>query len=71
MNRETLVCAGLIRDNDQGIKLLGDGEISKAFTVDVNKVSEMAKNKIVAAGGKIAEAIQKDKIETAENKDNA
>ncbi|MEC7274628.1 MAG: 50S ribosomal protein L15 [Verrucomicrobiota bacterium] len=76
VNRETLVCAGLIRDNDQGVKLLGDGEISKAFTVDVNKVSETAKNKIVAAGGNIAEAIHEDKTtdegkaETAENKDD-
>ena len=71
VNRETLVCAGLIRDNDQGVKLLGHGEISKAFTVDVNKVSEMARNKIVSAGGNIAEATRKDKIEKAENKDNA
>jgi len=77
VNRETLVSAGLIRDNDQGVKLLGDGEISKAFTVDVNKVSETAKNKIVAVGGKIVEATHEDKTanegktETAENKDNA
>ena len=76
VNRETLECAGLIRDNDQGVKLLGDGEIAKAFTVDVNEVSETAKNKIVAAGGKIAEAIHEDKTankgkaETAENKDD-
>ena len=76
VNRETLVRAGLIRDNDQGVKLLGDGEISKAFSVDVNKVSETAKNKIVAAGGKISEAIyedktaKEDKAETAENKDD-
>ena len=76
VNRETLVRAGLIRDNDQGVKLLGDGEISKAFSVVVNKVSETAKNKIVAAGGKISEAIHEDKTanegkaETVENKDD-
>ena len=56
VNRESLVSAGLIRDNDKGIKLLGDGEVSKAFTVEVDKVSGSAKSKIEAAGGKIVEA---------------
>lgn len=53
INREVLVKAGLIRDNDEGVKLLGDGEVSKAFTVTVDKVSASAKSKIEAAGGKI------------------
>ena len=56
VNRETLVAAGLVRDNDEGVKVLGDGEINKAFTVDVDKVSGSAKAKIEAAGGKIVEA---------------
>ena len=55
VNRKTLICAGLIRDNHQGVKLLGAGEISQAFAVDVDKVSETAKNKIEAAGGKFTE----------------
>ena len=55
VSRETLVNAGLVRDNDEGIKLLGDGEVSKAFTVTVDKVSKSAKSKIEAAGGKIVE----------------
>jgi large subunit ribosomal protein L15 len=55
VNRESLVSAGLIRDNDEGVKLLGDGEVSKAFTVEVDKVSGSAKSKIEAAGGKIVE----------------
>ena len=77
VNRETLVSAGLIRDNGQGVKLLGDGEISKAFTVDVDKVSESAKTKIEAAGGKLATAIlvddnvSEDKIESAEDNNDA
>lgn len=57
VNRESLVQAGLIRDNDEGVKLLGDGEVSKAFTVEVDKVSASAKSKIEAAGGKIVEAV--------------
>lgn len=56
VNRESLVKAGLIRDNDESVKLLGDGEVSKAFQVDVDKVSAAAKSKVEAAGGKIAEA---------------
>ncbi|MGJ8638683.1 MAG: 50S ribosomal protein L15 [Opitutaceae bacterium] len=56
VNRESLVKAGLIRDNDQGVKVLGDGEVSKAFTVNVCKVSASAKSKIEAAGGKVEEA---------------
>lgn len=56
VTRESLIAAGLIRDNDEGVKLLGDGEVSKAFTVEVDKVSGSAKSKIEAAGGKIVEA---------------
>lgn len=55
VTRESLIKAGLIRDNDEGVKLLGDGEVSKAFTVEVDKVSDSAKSKIEAAGGKIVE----------------
>ena len=56
VSRKTLIDAGLIRDNKQGVKLLGDGEVSKAYTVTVCKVSGSAKSKIEAAGGKIVEA---------------
>lgn len=56
VNREALVKAGLVRENAQGVKLLGNGEVAKAFTVEVDKVSASAKAKIEAAGGKIVEA---------------
>lgn len=56
VSRQTLIAAGLIRDNDQGVKLLGDGEVTKAFNVSVCKVSASAKSKIEAAGGKVVEA---------------
>jgi large subunit ribosomal protein L15 len=56
VSRETLIAAGLIRDNKQGVKLLGDGEVSRAFTVTVCKVSASAKSAIEAAGGKVVEA---------------
>lgn len=66
VNRESLVKAGLIRANDQGVKLLGDGELSKAFTVEVDKVSGSAKTKIEAAGGKIVEAAANEPAESSE-----
>ena len=37
------------------VKVLGDGEITKALTVQVDKVSASAKAKIEAAGGKVEE----------------
>lgn len=56
VTRDALIAAGLIRDNKDGVKLLGNGEVSKAFTVTVDKVSASAKAKIEAAGGKVVEA---------------
>ncbi|MEM7791118.1 MAG: 50S ribosomal protein L15 [Verrucomicrobiota bacterium] len=53
IDRASLVEAGLIRDNDQGVKILGDGEVSKAFTVEVDKISASAQAKIEKAGGTI------------------
>ncbi|MGB0409267.1 MAG: 50S ribosomal protein L15 [Opitutales bacterium] len=69
VNRDSLVKAGLIRDNDEGVKLLGDGDVSKAFTVEVDKVSGSAKSKIEAAGGKVVEAIAE--APAAEEKEDA
>lgn len=54
VNREALVEAGLVRDNKQGIKLLGSGEIDKAFKVQLDKVSQSARTKIEKAGGSVS-----------------
>ena len=53
VNRSVLTEAGLVRDNKQGIKVLGDGNVEKAFTVEADKVSASARAKIEAAGGKV------------------
>ncbi len=45
--------AGIINRMTFGVKLLGVGEISNPLTVKVDKVSETAKAKIEAAGGKV------------------
>ncbi|KAA0919116.1 50S ribosomal protein L15 [Dietzia sp. ANT_WB102] len=50
-----LVGAGAVRKN-QPVKVLGDGEISAAVTLTVDKVSASAKSKIEAAGGSVSEA---------------
>jgi large subunit ribosomal protein L15 len=49
-----LVAKGAVRKNEL-VKVLGDGEISVALTVTVNKVSGSAKEKITAAGGTVNE----------------
>ena len=49
-----LVAKGAVRKNEL-VKVLGDGDISVALTVTVNKVSGSAKEKITAAGGTINE----------------
>ena len=53
--REKLAEAGLIRANKGQVKVLANGEISQAETVRGLKVSAGAREKIVAAGGRIEE----------------
>lgn len=50
---ELLLESGVIKKVLDGVKVLGDGDITKKFTVKVQKISESAKNKIEAAGGKV------------------
>jgi len=45
--------AGLFSKLKDGIKLLGDGNISHPLFVKVHKISRAAKEKIEAAGGKV------------------
>ena len=48
---EALMDCGLISNPGDGVKILGNGEVTKKLTVKVNAVSESAKAKIEAAGG--------------------
>jgi large subunit ribosomal protein L15 len=50
---ELLIASGVIKKVLDGVKVLGDGDVTKKFTVRVQKISESAKNKIEAAGGKV------------------
>ena len=55
VTREALATAGLIRENKGAVKVLANGEISQAITVKGIKVSAGAREKIVAAGGRVEE----------------
>ena len=48
---ETLIEAGIIKNPRDGVKILGDGELTKNLTVKVNAFSKSAEEKITAAGG--------------------
>ncbi|MFY9923337.1 MAG: 50S ribosomal protein L15 [Opitutaceae bacterium] len=47
-----LAKAGLIRSGEKAVKVLGDGEITRALNITAAKFSESAKAKIEKAGGK-------------------
>ena len=49
---DTLIEAGIIKNSKDGVKILGNGELTKKLTVKVNAFSESAKAKIEALGGK-------------------
>jgi large subunit ribosomal protein L15 len=53
VNEATLVQSGLVKGRRDGIKLLGNGAIDIALTVQINAVSRSAKEKIEAAGGTV------------------
>lgn len=49
---ETLVEKGIVRNPKDGVKILGNGELTKKLDVKVNAYSASAAEKIQAAGGK-------------------
>ena len=53
VDEATLVKAGLVKGQKDGIKLLGHGEIRVALNVKLNQVSKSAREKIEAAGGSV------------------
>ena len=48
-----LVESGILKNVQDGVKILGNGEITKKLTVKATKFTESAKEKIEAAGGKV------------------
>ena len=50
---ETLVESGVVSNPRDGVKILGNGELTKKLTVKVHAFSESAKAKIEEAGGTV------------------
>jgi large subunit ribosomal protein L15 len=48
---ETLIEAGIVKNPRDGVKILGNGELTKKLTVKANAFSAGAKEKIEAVGG--------------------
>ncbi|MDE6592932.1 MAG: 50S ribosomal protein L15 [Oscillospiraceae bacterium] len=52
VDAELLKASGLVKKTQNGIKILGNGELSRNLTVKANAFSASAKEKIEKAGGK-------------------
>ena len=52
VNLDKLMEAGIVKNPLDGLKILGNGELTKKLTVEANVFSASAKEKIEAAGGK-------------------
>ena len=55
VDAQALIEAGLVKKTLDGIKILGNGELSKKLTVRANAFSQSAKEKMEAAGGTVEE----------------
>ena len=53
VNRKILIESGLIKKSVKEIKIVGDGKITKALTIEGIKISKSAENKIKKAGGAV------------------
>ena len=52
VNQESLIDAGLLKKSGP-VKILANGDIEKSLKIKVDKISESAKIKIIAAGGTV------------------
>ena len=55
IDETALRSAGLVKGRNDGVKILGDGELSKKLTVSATKFSKSAKETIEKAGGSCQE----------------
>lgn len=70
VNKESLVAKGLLDSADKLVKVLADGDVKKKLTIDVDKVSATAKEKIEKVGGSVKTAAADDNAK-AETKKSA
>ena len=53
VNAEVLARHGLVKDPKAPVKLLGDGAVKKAYTIEVDRASKSAMEAVQAAGGTV------------------
>lgn len=53
VDEASLIRSGLVKGQRDGVKLLGQGDISIPLTVKINAISRSAQEKIEAAGGSV------------------
>lgn len=53
VDRASLIAKGLLNKEEALIKVLGDGDVTKKLTVNVDKISASAKEKVEKAGGSV------------------
>ena len=61
VDKESLILKGLLGKATSQIKVLGNGDVSKKLTVNVDKISASAKAKIEKAGGSVKASCADDK----------
>ncbi|NDW03720.1 50S ribosomal protein L15 [Jiella pacifica] len=62
----TLVAAGVIRRPKDGVRLLGDGDLSAKLTITVAGASKSAVDKVEKAGGSVTATVVRKSAATAE-----
>ncbi len=68
VDRESLVKKGLLNKVSAPVKLLADGDLTKKLTVNVDKASVSAKEKVEKAGGKLTVSEADSEKKTEEKK---
>ena len=53
VNTEGLLESGLVKGRFDGVKILGNGELTKSLTVESNRFSKTAQEKIEKSGGTV------------------
>jgi large subunit ribosomal protein L15 len=53
IDKAALIRAGLVKGDVDFIKILGQGEVSRPVTIQLDKISKSAREKVLAAGGRI------------------
>lgn len=70
VSSETLANQGLVRPDERPLKLLGDGDVTVALRVRVDRVSAQARAKIEAAGGTVEELLPRKAAKSGEGEES-